>query len=164
MKKTLFIIFTFLVFYTNAYANAGTPLIWAGLFHLLFGNLLIGGIETFLLIKKERIYKIVYVLMIIILANYASMYIGWILSSRIDYYFLEDSFNPSNVEYLWQTILLYISLTFTSFIVEYPFYFWVLKSKNYLNVLKITLQINLISAVLIFLYYLFASNVLFNLP
>ncbi|MFZ1519035.1 MAG: hypothetical protein WAU11_09685 [Ignavibacteriaceae bacterium] len=164
MKKTFIIISIFLIFYTNAYANAGTPLIWAGLFHLLFGNFFIGGIETFLLIKKERIYKIAYVLIIIICANYASMYVGWVLSSAVDNYFVEDSFNPSNIEYLWQTIFLYISLTFTSFIVEYPFYFWVLKNKNYLNVLKITLLINSLSAVLIFLYYLFGSNVLFNLP
>jgi len=34
-----------MVFPRQAMANAGTPLMWAGMFHLAIGNLLIGALE-----------------------------------------------------------------------------------------------------------------------
>ena len=159
MKKSRLIILLILLFFTNTYANAGTPLMWAGLFHLLFGNF----IETFLLQKEELIYKTIYVFIIIVAANYASMFAGWILSSKLTELFGYDSFNPTKISYLWETIFLYVSLTIASFIVEYPFYYWVLNKKKYLHSFIITIKINSISAVVVFIYYLIYSDVLFQL-
>ena len=164
MKKSRLTILLILLFFTNTYANAGTPLMWAGFFHLFFGNFIIGAIETFLLQKKELIYKTVYVFIIIVIANYASMFAGGILSSKLTESFGYDSFDPTKTAYLWETIFLYISLTVASFIVEYPFYYWVLKKKNFLSSFLITVKINSISAIIVFIYYLVFSNVLLNLP
>ncbi len=57
-------------------ANAGTPLMWAGMFTLLAGNVYLGGIEAWLLskflkrpIKPDKL----------ILANYFSMIVGYVL-------------------------------------------------------------------------------------
>jgi hypothetical protein len=61
------------------FANAGTPLMWAGVFHLLIGNGIVGVVEAFLLTRffrapAPRTYQLV------IAGNYLSMFVGvWTL-------------------------------------------------------------------------------------
>lgn len=40
---------------TALLANAGTPLIWAGMFQLTFGNAIIGAVEGFVLARWLRL-------------------------------------------------------------------------------------------------------------
>jgi hypothetical protein len=58
-----------------ALANAGTPLMWAGMLHLVFGNLVIGLLEGNLLAKFFGLPKGKTV-GIVILANYFSAWLG----------------------------------------------------------------------------------------
>ncbi|MBR6464107.1 MAG: hypothetical protein IKS81_02315, partial [Verrucomicrobia bacterium] len=62
----------------TAQANAGTPLMWATLLHLFIGNLLIGIFEGYLLAKFFKLSKLRSIILLII-ANYISMWLGGIL-------------------------------------------------------------------------------------
>lgn len=58
-----------------AHANSGTPLMWAGMLHLLFGNLLIGLLEGYVLarlfaLRRRR------TIILMVLANYFSAWLG----------------------------------------------------------------------------------------
>jgi hypothetical protein len=58
-----------------ALANTGTPLMWAGMLHLVFGNLLIGLLEGYLLAKIFGLHK-GRSIGFLILANYFSAWVG----------------------------------------------------------------------------------------
>jgi hypothetical protein len=58
-----------------AQANAGTPLMWAGMLHLVFGNLIIGIVEGILLAKVFGLTKRKCI-GLMILANYLSAWLG----------------------------------------------------------------------------------------
>ncbi len=63
------------IFVETAYANAGTPLMWAGFFHLAIGNLFIGIAEGLLLgfiFRRPKLQSIG----IMILANYVTALLG----------------------------------------------------------------------------------------
>src|SRR5262245_548328 len=65
-----------LSFPSNASANAGTPLMWAGALHLTIGNFFIGILEGLLLgwifrVPKTRAVRVM------IGANYLSAWLGW---------------------------------------------------------------------------------------
>ena len=59
----------------SVFANAGTPLMWAGMLHLVFGNLLLGAAEGVLLaivFKRPKAYCV----LVMIAANYASAWLA----------------------------------------------------------------------------------------
>ena len=58
-----------------AHANAGTPLIWGGYFHLYIGNALLGVLEGKLL-KRMFHGKCFHAVILMILANYFSAFCG----------------------------------------------------------------------------------------
>ena len=62
----------------TAHADVGTPLMWATLFHLFIGNLLIGIFEGYLLAKFFTLPKLRSIILMII-ANYVSMWLGGLL-------------------------------------------------------------------------------------
>lgn len=71
-----------------AWANAGTPLLWAGAFHLVFGNAVIGVLEGLVLARllgRPRLRAV----LIMVVANYASAWAGaWLVlhewAGRVD--------------------------------------------------------------------------------
>ncbi len=63
---------------TPAYANAGTPLMWFGAFHLGFGNAIIGVLEGILIARLFRT-NVRWTAGAMILANYVSMWCGGML-------------------------------------------------------------------------------------
>ena len=63
------------VFPSTAFANAGTPLMWASALHLVFGNAIIGIIEGSLLAGMFKCSKWKSVVVLIV-ANYASAWVG----------------------------------------------------------------------------------------
>ena len=72
-KKRIFqLIVLFIAFPTIALANAGSPMMWFGIFHLLFLNFCIGITESAIL----RRFKLENNEWMIILANYVSMFVG----------------------------------------------------------------------------------------
>lgn len=75
-RTFLMIILSFLL-PSAAYANAGTGFFFPGLVHVLIGNLIIGLIETFFI---QKVFKVTVAYGIIILANYISSIIGYILA------------------------------------------------------------------------------------
>jgi hypothetical protein len=47
--RTLLVLFCLLALPCSAFANAGTPLMWAGMLHLVFGNAVVGVFEGLLI-------------------------------------------------------------------------------------------------------------------
>ena len=128
---------------------------WAAGMHLYIGNFLIGIIETILLRREYQKYHVIITGLILILANYISMGAGLLLSGVIAEIFHADIFNPTDAGYIWQNIGYYISLTVTSFIVEYPFFYLAFKTKDKKLIVRKLVWINFCSAVLVAVYYFF---------
>ncbi|MBN1421404.1 MAG: hypothetical protein JXP34_21705 [Planctomycetes bacterium] len=78
MKRTWArLVFLFVILLTvPVLADAGTPLMWAGILHLYFGNALIGIGEGILITKVFRLKPGCDILLLFILANYVSMAVG----------------------------------------------------------------------------------------
>lgn len=74
-RLLLLVLFGMAAFPQPAWANAGTPLMWAGMLHLVFGNALIGLGEGLLLAWVFFAPKVKTVLTLI-LANYVSAWLG----------------------------------------------------------------------------------------
>jgi hypothetical protein len=99
-----------------AYADAGTPLMWAGAFHLLLGNVVIGIGEGLLLALLFRLGKVPCVA-IMIAANYFSAWFGGaFLLSRIAESLPLDLYNAWR--WLWGMVAVSYFLTL---LLEWPF-------------------------------------------
>jgi hypothetical protein len=102
--------------------NSLTPITFVALYQLLFGNLLLGLLESYL-VKKFFTKKVNY--LIIIIANYVSAIIGFIISNRIfdptDLNMIRNYNNGTfpNAMFAYTGIALIVTL-----IVELPFFFW----------------------------------------
>lgn len=107
-----------------AHANAGTALAWASMLHLLFGNLLLGVLEGFLLVGLFNCRHRTAILNLIA-ANYVSAFIGLLVLARAPLILL-----PVTIETLWIWMLICIGLFFVvTVLIEYPFVFRALKGK-----------------------------------
>jgi len=99
-----------------AYANAGTPLMWAGMLHLVFGNAIIGLCEGLLIAWVFKCRKRV-AIFLMILANYFSAWVGgigvsWLTSEKLSI----------SLYQAWPAILLATAATFiVTVILELPF-------------------------------------------
>ena len=99
-----------------AQANAGTPLAWVGMLHLVFGNLLIGVLEGILLAQLFTLSK-KKCIGLLILANYLSSWIGGLLLSRA----ISSTF-PLNLNNAWMLFWLMVLLTYIiTVVLEFPF-------------------------------------------
>lgn len=145
----------FLIFLPNLlFANAGTALIWAGYFHLYYGNFVIALFESIFLYKKHETYNFLIVLILLTIANYCSMLIGYFFTGSIAHLIGSDLFNPGNIEYYFQNILIYLSLTLASILVEFPFYKFAIKNSNYRISFRISRRINIISSIVVIILYI----------
>jgi hypothetical protein len=66
----------------TALANAGTPLAWATILHLLVGNIVLGALEGLALALLFHLPKPMTILWLIV-ANYVSAWVGWLLVSYV---------------------------------------------------------------------------------
>ena len=133
-----------------ALANAGTPLMWTGILHLVIGNLIVGYVEARLLSRLFRV-PVGRSLFVLILANYASAWAGaWLLVDRLSRH---SDITIENVQ-LWLGICVILAFALT-LLIEYPF-FWILlrqRQSVILTALKATLLIHGISYLLLFGWY-----------
>jgi hypothetical protein len=99
-----------------AYADAGTPLIWAGAFHLLIGNAIIGIAEGLLLSLLFRL-KRARCIPIMIAANYFSAWAGGVfLASTIAGKLDLDLYDA------WRWLWYMVAITyFLTLLLEWPF-------------------------------------------
>jgi hypothetical protein len=110
----------------NILANAGTPLMWAGAFHLLIGNLFIGILEGLLLGFVFKLPKWKSILLMII-ANYFSAWVGYGLLVSCKNYFDGIITVYQAAFYLWMA--LFVAYLITLFL-EWPFVWAAMKNQS----------------------------------
>lgn len=136
-----------------ASANAGTPLMWAGMFHLLVGNALIGFCEGAILQKKYAAEHRPYLQMIG--ANYVSAWLGgfalgW-FAGLLDW----------NLNNGWLLFWLFAVLAYgMTIFVEWPFVAWAFprQSRNWRLALKASWLVQSCSYVVLFTGYWLVSS------
>lgn len=140
----------------SASANAGTPLMWAAMLHLVFGNAIIGIGEGLLIAWVFKLHKGVCVLAMLA-ANYFSAWIGgWFLNSQITAHL------PLHLYSAWHWIWAMALFTFLlTLILEWPFVLFCFRKEP--NRLKrsglANLLVNSLSYVVLFGWYWSASGV-----
>jgi hypothetical protein len=139
----------------RAWANAGTPLMWAGMLHLAFGNLVIGIGEGLLLAWLFSVPKGKSVL-VMIPANYASAWVGGL--------FLRGAIVrelPMDLNNGWRWFWVMVALTYCmTLVLEWPFIAWCLRGTQgwFRRSVRASLVVQSASYVLLFGWYWGASG------
>lgn len=154
-QKQTIVAFVLLGLPSVAYANAGTPLMWASILHLLLGNLFIGLLEGFLLAKLFNVSR-KRAVELLILANYFSAWMGGILvvggiSSLI----------PMDLNNAWGLFWLLVVLTYViTLLFEFPFVAFVFRGDPLWRkkAVRGSLVIQTLSYTILFGWYWMASG------
>jgi len=129
LLKTAALSAVFLLFPFYAYANAGTPLMWFTMMHLVIGNFLIGLGEGTLIILIFKTRKVA-TLSIMILANYVSMIAGFMTIEYIREPVGRFIMNDAPLYHAPRALIILIMFLFIlTIILEWPFCLWILKKK-----------------------------------
>ena len=108
-----------LAFPEHALANAGTPLVWAGILHLTVGNFLIGWGEGWLLAWLVARPKRPCV-SVMMLANFASAWFGGLLLQTVLQRWLPIDLNNG-----WRWFWIMVVVTYlVTLVIEWPFVAW----------------------------------------
>jgi len=158
MKRRLLFLFAVLggvAFPQHAWADAGTPLIWAGMLHLVVGNALIGLGEGFLLAWLFSLPKGKSV-SAMILANYVSAWLGGLFIRGAIVHAI-----PMDLTNGWRWFWVMVAVTYCmTLILEWPFIAWCFRGTQ--DWLKRSLWGSLVvqsaSYVLLFGWYWMASG------
>ncbi|MGP8019491.1 MAG: hypothetical protein ACLPRE_00620 [Limisphaerales bacterium] len=119
----LIILFVSLPF--TARADAGTPLMWAGMLHLVFGNAIIGVFEGLILARFFKLRKAICILAMIP-ANYFSAWVGGLF---LDYEI--TTVLPFGLYNAWHWIWMMVLITFLmTLVLEWPFVFYCFRKEN----------------------------------
>jgi hypothetical protein len=115
-NQNIIIVLLLLAVPSVAQANAGTPLMWASMFHLVFGNLIIGIFEGNLLAKFFGISKRKCI-WLLILANYFSAWLGGFFIAKAMAKTL-----PMTLHSAWSSLWSMVLVTYVlTILLEYPF-------------------------------------------
>lgn len=160
-KKRFFItsstLFLLILIPRAALANAGSPIMWFGLLHLLLGNALIGVFESIWVIK---IHDLQLNFVKIILGNYVSMFFGFFfiapffskMAGNKDFWGNVTNFGDYP---LWGFIVGMFFAYLSTLLIEYPFFQWAIIDKEKKSeALKATVLSNSISYLLMIGIYL----------
>jgi len=140
-----------------ALANAGSPLLWGSFFHLFIGNMIIGFIEAYFI---KKIFETNINILLVILGNYISMFIGLyilvpIFTKRLGYDFFGN--NTSIKDYSHEGFVVGMFIAFiVSVISEFPFFYFSQKKETRRGItktLKYTFSAQVISYIIITTYY-----------
>ena len=124
-RSLLLAAFGTLAFAPFAWANAGTPLMWASALHLVFGNAVIGVGEGLLLARVSCVARRKSV-PVMILANYFSAWLGvWAFSKTLEFRLPIDLNN--GLRWLWVMIVLTYLATI---LLEWPFVAWCVRGRQ----------------------------------
>lgn len=157
-RKSCYLLFGLAITFVPlpALANAGTPLIWVGMVHLLIANLVIGYVEGGLLSRLFHTSR-GKATGVLVIANYVSAWAGtFLLVGRPSHF---QALTIENVK-IWLLVLIILAFLLT-LLIEYPF-FWVLL-KNQKNsaqkALRATLIVHGISYLLLLGFYGMSSQI-----
>jgi len=158
MKRNLILLLVLLgviAFPQYAWADAGTPLMWAGMLHLVFGNALIGLAEGLLLgwlfsVPKRKGVPAM------ILANYTSAWIGGLLIGGAIARAVPMDLNNA---WTWFWIMVVVTYCIT-LVLEWPFFAWCFRgTRDWLKRgLRATLFLVSASYIVLFGWYWMASG------
>jgi len=128
MKREQFVWILLLVFIPTALlANAGSPMIWFSVVHLLILNAIIGLIESSIFRWHELPHRV----SMIIIANYISMIIG--------FYFIVPLFSPNGDGHGQYSVLRFVTGMIVSYLattlIEFPFFYFALKDKQNVKII-----------------------------
>jgi hypothetical protein len=139
-----------------AYANAGTPLMWATILHLVFGNALIGVGEGLLLARLFRVPRGRSVLWLIA-ANYVSAWLGGVV--LLQAVVGRVNLTIENIQpWFWGFVVVAFLITL---VIEYPFFWLALRAapRAMRRAVKATVMVNIASYAVLFGWYWMASRV-----
>lgn len=132
-------------------ANAGTALMWAGIFHLFIGNTIIGTLEGLLLawfFKCSRWRSI----LVLVIANYVSAWVGFFFIGSFKVFFT-TTITLENV-LAWNFLFIVLAFLVTV-LIEWPFFRFALgtRPRAFLQAAKATLLVHVISYTLLIMWY-----------
>ncbi len=153
--RNYLVLFCLLAFPGSALANAGTPLMWAGMFHLVFGNALIGLCEGLLIGWLFALPKGKAVL-IMIPANYLSAWAGGLFLRGTIVSSLQLDLN-NGWRWFWIMVLLTYVITL---VLEWPFVALCFRrAENWLaRSIRANVLVQTASYVVLFAWYWMASG------
>lgn len=151
----MLLLFGLVVFPKEAWANAGTPLMWAGAIHLVIGNALIGVGEGLLLGWLFRVPRLPSVLAMVA-ANYASAWLGGVLI-RETILAAAPMDLTNGWRWFWGMVIATYAITW---LIEWPAVAWCLRSRgDWLKAgVRASFVIQTCSYVLLFAWYAIASE------
>lgn len=139
----------------QAFADAGTPLMWAGILHLVIGNAFIGIAEGLLLAKVFKLKKLK-TAFVMIAANYFSAWVGDVFLGGFIVSHLHADLNNG---WRWFWIMVVVTY-FMTLVLEWPFVAFCFRGTD--GCLRKSLKGNFIvqtaSYVVLFGWYWFASG------
>jgi len=131
MHNKLFLLIFISLVPTLVFANAGSPMMWFGILHLLIINAIIGIYESNYL-AKHRIPNRTW---LIVLGNYFSMFIGMLFIAPVfasasgNYDFWGGNTSYGNYEiggFIMGMLFSYLA----TLLIEYPFFYYAVKQKE----------------------------------
>jgi hypothetical protein len=127
-RRTILFLLTAILLPTAAYADAGTPLLWAGIFQLSIGNLLIGLLEAFAILHAFRPKRNPYGIMIA--ANYFSAFVGAAVLALCGFMYGHTPDWVTIYNARTMILVMWIVSFVLSVVLEWPFCFWIFKGQE----------------------------------
>ncbi len=149
------VLFGVVAFPQHACANVGTPLLWAGILHMLFGNALIAIGEGTLLARLFSLPKGKSVA-VMTLANYASAWLGGLFIRGAIVRALPMDLNNG---WIWFWVMVAVTYCMT-LLLEWPFIAWCFRGTRdwFRRSVRASLVVQSASYVLLFGWYWMASG------
>jgi hypothetical protein len=153
-KRVITLVFFVLLIPAISFANAGTPLMWVGMFHLSLGNLLLGIGEGIVLAKLLKV-SMKKAMLWMIGANYFSAFVGCLWLGN-----LIPALLKVQLETAWPVFWFVVFLAYLfTIVLELPFIYFAGKSekKKWGRLVKVSVLIQTVSYIILFVPYYCSS-------
>lgn len=160
IRAVCVVIVCILVIPAMAWADAGTPLMWAGMLHLLIGNFIIGLVEAFVVsrrfvVNKGKLYSLS------ILGNYVSMIAGFAVLEWAESHAGDSILGPQPLYHGVRLLAVLVGAAYLmSVIIEWPFFHFGLpkETRNIRTSLRASVLAQTVSYALLIPFYLLPSG------